>query len=205
MEELISVLRINARERHIPVMEDEPARLLAKVVAERQPQRILEIGTAIGYSGLIMLNSARWAKLTTIEIDADRMEEAKRNFEKAGVNERVRCIEDDANLVVSLMDGQYDFILLDGPKGHYHTMFTHLLRLLSRDGMIFIDDILYQGFIVGENYPAHKHRTIITNIRYFLKQIAADDRLDTQLHTAGDGVMLVKYKENNYGTIGSSR
>ncbi len=195
MRELIARIRQSARERHIPVMEDAPSELLEEVVARRQPQRILEIGTAIGYSGLLMLGSSPQATLTTIENDIDRMSEARKNFEQGGVLQRVRCILDDANFVVSVMEGKYDFILLDGPKGHYRTMYAHLLRLLTSDGMIFVDDILYQGLVEGDDYPSHKHRTIITNMRAFIQEVQNDSKVDCLLVNKGDGVMLIELKK----------
>lgn len=195
MEQLISDIKNNARANHIPVMEEAPAELLKEIISSRKPKKILEIGTAVGYSGLIMLSLSPDAFLTTIEINTERLIEARKNFEKAGVIDRVRCIEDDANFVLSVMEGEYDFILLDGPKSHYRTMFEHLLRLLSSDGMIFIDDILYQGFIEGEDYPKHKHRTIITNMRALIKEATDNSRLKVEIIKKGDGVMLICNKE----------
>ena len=99
MEVLLAQIRYSAISRHIPIMEDAPAKLLAETVRERQPRKILEIGTAIGYSGLIMLNVSPAATLTTIEKDPERLIEARNNFEKAGMLESVRTIEDDAVFV----------------------------------------------------------------------------------------------------------
>lgn len=195
MDKLINEIKLSARQRHIPVMEDEPAQFLEEIVFARQPRNILEIGTAVGYSGLLMLKNSPQAMLTTIEKDIDRMCEARENFERAGVANRVRFIEDDANIVVAIMEGEYDFILLDGPKSHYRTMLEHLLRLVSCDGMIFVDDILYQGFIEGKNYPAHKHRTIITNMRALIAEVSQNTQLDVNIIKKGDGVMLITYKE----------
>lgn len=195
MVTLLGQIRSAALSRHIPIMEEEPAWLLAETVRKRLPRKILEIGTAIGYSGLIMLNESPKATLTTIEKDAARLIEARNNFEQAGVLSRVRTIEDDAVFAVSVMEGVYDFILLDGPKGQYRAMLPDLLRLLAPDGMIFIDDIYYHGFIEGEDYPGHKHRTIITAMRALIAEITADKLLKSKLIKAGDGVMFIEYRK----------
>lgn len=192
MDNLINEIKNTAKARNIPIIEDAPCEVLCNAVRERQPQRILEIGTAIGYSGILMLLSSPNATLTTIENDIDRMNEARQNFTRAKLNSRVRFIEDDANFVVSVMEGQFDFILLDGPKGHYHTMLPYLLRLLTQNGMIFVDDILYHGYIEGEDYPMHKHRTIITSLRKLIKDAQSDKRLKCEIIKVGDGVMLIE-------------
>lgn len=138
-----------------------------------------------------MLSAAPDATLLTIELDGERAEEARRNFASFRVADRVRLIEDDASVVLTCLSEPFDFIFLDGPKGQYPSMFKDVLRLLNTDGEIFIDDMSYHGWIEGNDYPKHKHRTIITGLRKFIAELTADSRLNVKFCDVGEGVVLV--------------
>lgn len=191
--ELLEKINEYATIHNVPVIEKPAGDLLRKIVAEKQPKSILEIGTAIGYSGLLMLDSAgEDCFLTTVDIDDERLLQAEKNFKSAGVEKRVKIIQEDANYLLTLLDEKFDFIFLDGPKGHYQTMFPYLLNLLSDGGIIFVDDVGYHGWVDDGTYPKHKHRTIINNMRAFLKSVENDSELKTQRIDVGQGVLIVQ-------------
>ena len=185
-----------ARERYIPVMLDDTKELLYQTVKERQPRRILEIGTAIGYSGIVMLSASSGATLNTIEFNESTAEMAKRNFAEFGLSNRVNIFVGDAREIVPILTGSYDFIFLDGPKGQYETFFPYLTDLLEVGGTLVCDNVLYKGLV--EHVPddkRHKHITVARNMRAFLDDITTSDRYDTKLHRIGDGVTVsVKIK-----------
>lgn len=192
IEKVLDLQREYAEEYHVPIIEEEGLSLLMTLVKEKQPKRILEIGTAIGFSGLNMLSQSDMAHLTTIDIDSQRLEKAEEYFSLAGVKERVRIIEDDANYILTLLEGEFDFIFLDGPKAHYKSMLPHILRLLAKGGIIFVDDVYYHGWVKGDAYPQHKHRTIITNMRAFIKAVEEDDTLKVTSYDVGQGIMVIE-------------
>ncbi len=180
-----------ARKNYIPVMLDDTKKLLAEVVHQKQPKRILEIGTAVGYSGIVMLTSCKTATLNTIEMDEEVAKLAKQNFEKADLTSRVNIFLGDAREIVPLLVGTYDFIFMDGPKGQYEHFFSYLTDLLEVGGTLVCDNVLYKGLV--EHVPSdkrHKHITVARNMRAFLDDLTANPRYQTTLFRIGDGVTV---------------
>ena len=185
---LIDDIRAYARDKNIPIMRDKTIKELIDNIITNKPLRILEIGTAIGYSGIIMLSNSV-AELMTIEIDEDRADIARGNFTKARLNNRVKLIVGDANEVIPCITLKYDFILLDGPKGHYNEMLPYLLEILNINGILFADNVLYMGLVEADEV-GHKHRTIVNNMRKFLDMITNDKRLDSRIIKIDDGIII---------------
>ena len=180
-----------ARERYIPVMLDDTKELLFDTVKRAQPKRILEIGTAIGYSGIVMLSASEQATLNTIELDEQTAAIARKNFEEFGMSSRVNVFVGDAREIVRLLTGSYDFIFLDGPKGQYEVFLPYLTDLLEVGGTLVCDNVLYKGLV--EHVPddkRHKHITVARNMHAFLQDITTNPRYDTVLHRIGDGVTV---------------
>ena len=179
-----------ARERYIPVMLDDTRELLYNTVKARQPRRILEIGTAIGYSGIIMLSACN-ATLNTVEMDENNANMARENFAMFGVADRVNLFVGDAREIIGYLSGSYDFIFLDGPKGQYKAFLPFLTDLLEVNGTLVCDNALYKGLVehVPDN-PRHKHITVARNMRAFLDEITTSDRYSTTLYRVGDGVTV---------------
>lgn len=179
-----------ARERHIPVMLDDTRKLLYDTVKKRNPRRILEIGTAIGYSGIVMLSACQ-ATLNTVELDEVTASIARGNFAEFGVIDRVNLFVGDARELVGYLSGTYDFIFLDGPKGQYIAFLPYLTDLLEVNGALVCDNVLYKGLV--EHVPAnprHKHITVARNMRAFLDEITTSPRYSTTLYRIGDGVTV---------------
>ncbi len=185
-----------ARQRYIPVMLDDTRQLLFDVVSRCRPKRILEIGTAIGYSGIIMLTASPLATLNTIELDEQVANIARQNFQKAEMSDRVNLFVGDAREIVTLLTGSYDFIFMDGPKGQYEVFLPYLTEVLEVGGTLVCDNVLYKG--LAENVPEnkrHKHITVARNMHAFLQDITTNQRYRTQLYRIGDGVSVsVKLK-----------
>ena len=121
-----------AAEHKVPVMLDESMAILQETVRRARPKKILEIGTAIGYSGIKMLEQADCATLTTVDKDADRLDVARECFKKAGLTDRVTIWEGDSDDIVRYASGKFDFIMLDGPKGQYARYLPYLKELLLK-------------------------------------------------------------------------
>ncbi|PKK95979.1 MAG: O-methyltransferase [Tenericutes bacterium HGW-Tenericutes-4] len=184
-------LKKYASENNIPVLRSKTASLLTSLVAIKKPLRILEIGTAIGYSGtLILENAPKEAVLHTIEKDETSVNLAKENFEKLGLTSRVKVLFGDAKDILPNLEEPYDFIFLDGPKAQYINYLPHLLRLLNVDGVLFADNVLYRGLVFsGQDIP-HKVRTIVKNLEEFLIEISENNELKTQIIDLEDGVSI---------------
>ena len=190
MDSRLEALESYARDNSIPVLQKDSAEFLEKLVASLKPKNILEIGTAIGYSGSIMLLASPEAKLTTIDKNTSSLAVAKQNFEKLGVYDRVKIIEGDATEVIKSLEGEFDFIFLDGPKAQYLAQLPYLEKLLLSGGSLLADNVLFKGWVKSGVYPKHKHRTTILRLREFLKE--ASLRLDCTLYEIGDGLLLAK-------------
>lgn len=181
-----------ARKNWVPILRDKSADFLCKVIKDQQPKEILEIGTCLGYSGTLMLENSS-AFLTTIEKDKKKCEQAVENFKQAGLEERVKVICDDAGEEIKKLEtegNKYDFIFLDGPKGQYLFYLPYLKKMLNKGGILMADDIYYHGWVKGNDYPKHKHRTIILRLREFIEKITTDEDFDTILLDLEDGISL---------------
>lgn len=192
-DERIIRLRQEARVRGIPVMLDESFNALLLAVKMRAPRKILEIGTAVGLSGICMLYASESARLVTVECDEDSFLEAKANFEEFGVSDRVRAILGDAGDVVRCYEPSFDFIFLDGAKARYYDYLPDLKRLLSVGGVLFADNVLFRGLVECER-PPHSDMTIVRNMRAFIDDLSSDKNFTTVLSDAGDGI-LIAYKD----------
>ena len=194
IDEKLAARRADALARGIPVADDETLQFLLVTLAMTKPSRILEIGTAVGLSGVATLLACPNAKLTTIELEEERYLEAKKNFSDFGVSERVTAHLGDAGEILAMMDGQFDFVFLDGPKAQYEKYLFDLKRLLKKGGILFSDDVLLFGWVSGEEETPQKRRSIVEKIRSYLDVLTADKDFLTSVLNVGDGVALSVYQ-----------
>ena len=190
-----------ARINYIPVLLEDTAKLLGKVVKLYEPKNILEIGTAIGYSGTIMLKSSKESQLTTIELDEKNYKMAEENFKNFNLSDRVTQLSGDAYVIMEELATafqKYDFIFLDGPKGQYIKYLPIIKRLLNDGGILFADNVLYKGMVKSQEFIPHKKRTIVVNLRRFLDAIQSDIDFACELRETGDGVMIAKKVSSSF-------
>ena len=193
IDQRIADLRKAALERDIPVADDETLQFLLLMVKALQPKRILEIGTAVGLSGAAMLLACPEAKLTTMELEEERYLEAKANFAALGVKDRVVAHLGDAGEILQMMDGEYDFVFLDGPKAQYEKYLFDLKRLMKKGATLFADDVLLYGWVSGEQPTPQKRHSIVDKIRSYLQTVTEDKDFITSVLDVGDGVALSVY------------
>ncbi|MDD4211595.1 MAG: O-methyltransferase [Clostridia bacterium] len=180
-----------AKENIIPVLRPNTASLLISLIRTAKPKIILEIGTAIGYSGTLMLeNSDANVVLHTIEKDENNAEIAKENFEKLGLASNVKIFKGDAIDILAKLKEPYDFIFLDGPKGQYIKYLPHLIRLLKTGGVLFSDNVLYRGMVFSGQFIPAKKRAIVNNLQKFLEEISTNACLKTQIIDLEDGISI---------------
>lgn len=188
---------IKSRDDYMPFIRDESAKILFDICQKEKPKNILEIGTAVGYSALLMLEGAKDAFVTTIEKDNERAQQAMTNFEKNGVKERVNLIVGDAGEVLPQLEDEgkeFDLIFLDGPKGQYLRYLPHLKKMLCKGGLLVADNVLLHGWVKGEEFVKHKHRSMVVNLRKFLKCLEEDHDFDSKLLEIEDGMTISRKK-----------
>lgn len=184
-----------ARENFIPIIRDESAKFLYDFVRENKIKTVLEIGTAIGYSGNIIL-SAGAERLVTVDINEKSLNVAMFAFEKTGYIDRVNVIKEDAmRVIVELVERgeRFDMIFLDGPKGQYINYLPYLTKLIGREGVIFADNVLLGGMVESNEKIPHRKRTMVNNLRKYLN-IVNNKPYDTELFRIEDGVAITRYK-----------
>ncbi len=182
-----------AIETKVPVMRPETRELIKTQLLLKKPTRVLEIGTAVGYSALFMSRYlSDGAYITTIELDEDRVSIARENIKKLGKEEVIEVLKGDASEVLkTLTTGAYDFAFVDAAKGQYINYYEEVMRLVKPGGLIISDNILQGGDIIESHYTVEKrNRTIHDRMREYLYTICNDERLETSLLSVGDGVAI---------------
>lgn len=181
----------------VPIVQREVAALLKVLVKTAKAERILEIGTAIGYSAMIMAEAmGRDGKVTTLERDEGMVELATENIHRGGYQEKIRIIPGDALETLHFLPGDYDIVFIDGAKGHYREMLDLAISLLKPGGLMISDNILYKGMISSEDLVKKRQRTIVHRMREYLEYITHHKELETSIVPIGDGVAL-SYKEEH--------
>lgn len=194
IDERIVARRKDALARGIPVADDETLQFLLLTLVATKPTRILEIGTAVGLSTVAMLYECENARITTMELEEERYLEAKQNFQDFGVSDRVTAHLGDAGEILAMMDGEFDFVFLDGPKAQYEKYLFDLKRLMKKGAILFADDVLLYGWVSGEEPTPQKRHSIVDKIRSYLDTITADKDFITSVLNVGDGVALSVYR-----------
>ncbi len=190
-DEQLVRMRAQAEEEGVPVMRRDTAAAMHVFCAMKRPKRILEIGTAIGYSGILMLRAAaEGAKLTTIEQSETAIARAKANFQEAGFSSSVRIFAGDACDIVPNLSGAFDLIFLDGPKARYADFLPYLYDVLAKDGVLIADNVLFRGMISGEKEHPHRMQTIVNNMRAYLDAVTEHPGLSTVVLDTGDGIAI---------------
>ncbi len=176
----------------VPIIRKEMGNLLKVLLLLKQPQKILEVGTAVGYSSILMSeNMPENCHITTIENYEKRIPVAKNNFKRAGKEEVITLLEGDAMDILKELDGTYDFIFMDAAKGQYINFLPELLRLLPVGGLLISDNVLQEGDIVESRYGVtRRNRTIHTRMREYIYTLTHSEQLETSIVPIGDGITL---------------
>lgn len=186
-------LEAYAEENSVPIVEPETARFLSVMTEIKKPERVLEVGTAIGYSSILMAKGLReGGQITTLEYNADMANIARENIEKAGMTDRINVVEADAKDYLAYIeaDESFDMIFLDGPKAHYIYMLDECVRLLKKGGLLISDNVLYKGMIADDNHVVRRKITIVKRLRKYIDALMAHPELKTALLPLGDGVTV---------------
>lgn len=193
----LAQLRKFAVEKYIPVLKECTANILKEWLEKTKPKFILEIGTSIGTSGIFSLSVAKNAYLVSIEKNQQVFLMARENFRELGLLDRVNLVLGDCFEVLMLLDDKFDFVILDGPKGHNMELLDLVFPLLNNGGIIFVDNINYHNKIKASGVVPHKHRTIVKSMREFIGYIKNSKDMNVCFYDDGDGIAVIQ-KLGNY-------
>ena len=188
---LIADIAKQALADRVPIIRQETASLLKVLLKMTKPKKILEVGTAVGFSALLMSEYAPQASITTIEKFEQRIIQAKENFAKAGKQSVITLLEGDAAQILKTLDSEYDFIFMDAAKGQYIHFLPEVMRLLMSGGTLVPDNVLQDGDVVESRFAVtRRNRTIHSRMREYLWELKHRPDLETVVLPIGDGVTV---------------
>ncbi|TJX68665.1 O-methyltransferase [Soehngenia saccharolytica] len=189
--EILGEMREYADINRVPILQRETAQLLKILLKIIRPYEILEIGTAIGYSSILMAqNLDSICKITTIEIDPLLVDIALKNIKNANLSNNIQVIEGDAISILPMLTKEYNLIFIDANKSRYTEYFDMGRKLLKNGGVIISDNVLFKGMTANENSVEKRKKTIVNNMRKYLEYITNIDGYLTSVIPIGDGVAL---------------
>lgn len=194
---LLNVVEKYAKENRVPIISHEGTQLLSTVVKEYKPRSVLEIGTAIGYSTMIIAMNAPEAKITTIELDEKRAETALCFLGEAKLLDCVDLILGDAGQVLPTLNAKFDMVFIDAAKGQYLNYLLNILDKLNPNAVVIADNVLFRGMVEGDAVPLRRYKTIVKRLREYLQFVRHDERFNTYIHDIGDGMAISIYQGEN--------
>ena len=184
-------LEQQAKKDDVPIIRREMQSFLKVLLQIKRPKRILEVGTAVGFSAILMCENTPDTHITTIEKYEKRIPQAKENFRLADVEERITFLEGDALEILKELKGSFDFIFMDAAKGQYIHFLPEVLRLLEKDGILVSDNVLQEGDIIESHFAVERrNRTIYKRMREYLYELKHEARLLTSIVPVGDGAAV---------------
>ena len=190
-EEELLIVKEKALEDHIPIIMDDTLEVIKDILIKENPKRILEIGTAVGYSASMFAKYAENAIVDTIELNEERYNEAKINVQKIGVADRINLYLGNAVEILPTLNFEYDIVFIDANKGKYPVFLQEGIRLVRPEGIIIADNVLYKGYVMSD-YNKHKQRTAVRHLREYIKEAMENEMLESEILEVGDGIAITK-------------
>ena len=181
-----------ALENHIPIIMDDTLEKIKEILESEKPKRILEIGTAVGYSATMFAKyTDNDCIIDTIEIDEERAKEANENIKEIGVADRINIMVGNAVDILPTITKKYDIVFIDAAKGKYPVFLENAIRLIKNNGIILADNILYKGYVMSD-YNKHKQRTAVRHLREYIQEIRGNEKLESEILEIGDGLAVTR-------------
>ena len=190
--EILDQIEKEAIAAYVPIIRKEMQSFLKLLLAMQKPMRILEVGTAVGFSAILMAQYAPAdCKIVTIENYEKRIPVAKENFKRAGKDEQITLLEGDAMQILPTLSGEFDMIFMDAAKGQYINFMPDILRLLKSGGVLVSDNVLQDGDIIESHYVVERrNRTIYKRMREYMYELTHNEGLVTAILPVGDGITV---------------
>lgn len=200
MEALFKQMEDFAKENKVPIINENGRKVFIDIVKKYKPQRVLEIGTAIGYSALLTIYyGAENAKIISLELDEERATQAQNFINQSKYKDQIEIILGDAAENIGKLDKNYkfDMIFIDAAKGQYPDYLKKVLPLLADDGIILADNVLFRGYVMSEEKPPRRYKTIVKRLREYIAMVSDTDKFTTEIFENGDGLALTKRLKTN--------
>jgi predicted O-methyltransferase YrrM len=197
MKELIVEMETYAKEKNVPIIEKDSIAFIMKYIKANNIKNILEIGSAIGYSAILMASSNQETKVTTIERDEERYMECLKNVKKSGLEKKINVVFQDA-LDVNLSDVSYDLIFIDAAKGQYTKFFEKFKYFLAPNGVIITDNLKFHGYVgKSEKIESKNLRSLVEKIESYITFLKENEEFETEFYDLGDGISVSKRKNES--------
>ena len=199
MEKLFKKMEEYGYANHVPIINENGLKVLLDTVRKYKPKRVLEIGTAIGYSALqIAANAAEGVEITTLELSEERARLARSFMEESPYNSQITILTGDAGKLLEEISGSYDFVFIDAAKGQYPDYFRKIQPYLADDAVIAADNVLFRGYVRGGVEAPRRFRTIVKRLREYLSMVENNPEYTTSIYDNGDGLAVsVRRKDSN--------
>lgn len=193
MESLFKEMEAFAKEYKVPIINENGRKVFIEIVQKYKPQRVLEIGTAIGYSALLTACYGNGkVKITSLELDEERAKQAQTFIDKSIYKDNIHIILGDAGVNIQKLNPEekFDMIFIDAAKGQYPDYLQKVLPLLSEHGIILADNVLFRGYVMSEEKPPRRYKTIVKRLREYISLVSDKEKFTTQIFENGDGLAL---------------
>ncbi len=190
-EENLKDIRVYGEENYVPIIQPEVKQLLKVLISIKKPMKILEVGTAIGYSAMVMASvMPEGGKVYTIERNEQMIELAKKNIEEKGFSDRIELLEGDAEDILKNFGEKVDIVFIDGAKAQYEKFLDYIIENLNEEGIIISDNVLYKGMVASDQLVNKRKKTIVKRMRSYLEYISDREDFETSIIPIGDGVSV---------------
>lgn len=193
--EILNEQRIYAMINNVPILRESEVHLFEELLSLYQPTSVLEIGTAIGYSTLLMARQmGEGGHITSIELDTVRHDMAKYYIGQSDYKDNVYLLNGDANEILVNLKGEYDLVFLDGPKGQYLKQLELIMPLLKEGAVVLADNVLFRGYVRGDKEPPRRFKTITKRLQEYLNFVENKELFNTTIYPLGDGMSVSVWK-----------
>lgn len=193
MEKLLQEMEVYAKAQHVPIINERGRSVFVSVLEQVKPHRVLEIGTAIGYSALLMMeHGAADVHVTTLELSEERARTALAYIRQSPYADRITVQLGDAAKLLEALEGPFDFVFIDAAKGQYVDYFHKVMPLLTENAVILADNVLFRGYVRSEEKPPRRYKTIVKRLREYIALVTHTPGFVTEIHENGDGLAVTR-------------
>lgn len=199
MEALFRKMEDFAKEHKVPIINENGRKIFIDIVKKYRPQNVLEVGTAIGYSALLTsYYGAENTNIISLELDEERAKQAQNFINQSKYKDNIQIIIGDAGINLTKLDKnkKFDMVFIDAAKGQYPDYLAKALSLLAPNGIILADNVLFRGYVLSEDKPPRRYKTIVKRLREYIAMVSDKNKFITEIFEHGDGLALSRRVNN---------